>query len=168
MKLYQEEQQAKANRTLAASKAAIADKEMENGNPQKAVPLLREAVQASPKDAVLAYKLSLALDKTGDLEGEKGALEQVVKIDPDFALAQNQLGYLASRNGDAASAELHFREAVRAAPGYAQAWVSLAATLGMQSRYSEAQAALDAALRLDPTNEQALELRKELTAAQAQ
>ena len=55
-----------------------------------------------------------------------------MKVDPAFALAQNQLGYLASRSGDSAAAEEHFRMAVRAAPGYAQAWISLAATVGME------------------------------------
>jgi Flp pilus assembly protein TadD len=78
------------------------------------------------------------------------------------------LGYLASRAGDTASAEEHFRQAVRATPGYTQAWVSLAATLGIESRFPEAQEAIASALRLDPNNTEAQQLRKELTAAQAQ
>ena len=91
-----------------------------------------------------------------------------VKIDPGFALAQNQLGYLASKDGDPAGAEEHFRLAVRAAPGYTQAWISLAATLGMESRFPEAQDALATALKLEPENPEAKQLRKDLTAAQEQ
>ena len=90
------------------------------------------------------------------------------KLDPGFALAQNQLGYLASHSGDSASAEEHFRLAVQAAPGYTQAWISLAATLGMESRFPEAQEALASALKLEPDNAEALQLRKDLTAAQEQ
>jgi Flp pilus assembly protein TadD len=165
LELYQQEQQARQNRTLVATRSAAAANELASGDPKKAVALYREAVALSPKDAMLEYKLSVALDKTGDTEGERAALEQVVQLDPDFALAHNQLGYLASRSGDHASAEEHFRQAVRAAPAFLQAWVSLAATLGMESRFSEAQDAVGTALRIDPKNEEALHLREELTAA---
>jgi tetratricopeptide (TPR) repeat protein len=168
LKLYQQEEKAKADRTLAASKSAQAAKEIENGNPAKAAALYREALTAYPNDASLAYKLAIALDGAGDTEQERTVLEKAVQIDPDFALAQNQLGYLASRGGDTAAAEEHFRQAVRASPGYTQAWVSLAATLGMESRFSEAQEAIASALRLDPNNPEAQQLRKDLTAAQAQ
>jgi tetratricopeptide (TPR) repeat protein len=168
LKLYQQELQAQANDTLAASKAAQADKELANGDPQKAVALYHEAVEAEPKNAMLAFKLALALDRAGDTTAERSSLEKAIAIDPDFALAQNQMGYLDSQSGDSASAEEHFRRALRAAPGYTQAWVSLAATLGMESRFPEAQQALASALQLDPKNSQALQLRKDLEAAQAQ
>jgi tetratricopeptide (TPR) repeat protein len=168
LKLYQQEEKAKADRTLAASKSAQAAKEFESGDPAKAAALYREALAAYPKDASLAYKLAMALDRTGNIDEERTVLEQAVQIDPDFALAQNQLGYLASRGGDTASAEEHFRQAVRASPGYTQAWVSLAATLGMESRFPEAQEAVSSALRLDPDNAEAKQLRKDLAAAQAQ
>lgn len=97
--------------------------------------MYREAVDATPNDALLNFKLAMVLDRAGDTVAEKAALQQVIKIDPGFALAQNQIGYLASRDGDFAAAEEHFRLAVRAAPGFAEAWVNLAATLGVESRY---------------------------------
>lgn len=168
LKLYEQEAEAKSNRTLAASKAAQGDKELASGDPQKAVAFYSEALKAYSQDATLNYKLALALDRTGDMTAERSALEQAIKLDPKLAVAQNQLGYLLSQSGDAASAEEHFRLAVRAAPGYAQAWVSLAATLGMESRFPEAEEAVASALRLDPQNTQALQLRKDLAAAQAQ
>jgi tetratricopeptide (TPR) repeat protein len=168
LKLYQQLSQARANHTLAASKAAQGDKELATGNPQKAVAFYREAVAAEPKNLLVTFKLALALDKTGDVDGERVLLNQAIQVDPDFALAQNQLGYLDSQSGDSASAEEHFRRALHAAPGYTQAWISLAATLGMESRFPEAQRALASALQLDPQNTQALQLRKDLDAAQAQ
>jgi Flp pilus assembly protein TadD len=163
---YQQEMQANVRQTLANGKSAQAAEELAAGNAQKAVDLYREAVEAAPNDAVLVYKMALALDQTGDTAAERTALEQAVKMDPTLALAQNQLGYLASREGDSATAEQHFRLAVGAAPGYTEAWVSLAATLGMESRFSEAQQAVGTALQLDPHNEQALHLRQELIASQ--
>ena len=168
LKIYQEEFKKKADRTLAASKAAQGEKELAGGDPRKAVAFFREASQASPEDTFIAYKWSVALDGTGDTAAERTVLEQVIKLDPDFALAQNQLGYLSSRDGDSAAAEKYFREAVRAAPGYTQAWISLAATLGMQSRIPEARDAIAHALQLDPKNAEALQLNKDLSAAQSQ
>lgn len=168
LKLYQQLNQAKINRTLAASKSAEAAKEQAAGNLQKAVALYREASDATPDDAALAYKLALALDAAGDTAAERTALERTVKIDTQFALAQNQLGYLDSKEGDPAGAEEHFRLAVKAAPGYTQAWISLAATLAMESRLSDAQEAVATALQLEPANTEALQLRKDLNAAQGQ
>jgi Flp pilus assembly protein TadD len=168
LKIYEQEFKKASDHTLSVSKAAQGDKELAGGDPQKAAGLFREAWQASPEDPLLVYKLSVALDRTGDTAGERAALEQVIKLDPDFALAQNQLGYLSSRDGDSASAEKHFREAVRAAPAYTQAWISLAATLGMQSRIPEAREAITRALLLDPKNPEAIQLNKDLSAAQSQ
>jgi tetratricopeptide (TPR) repeat protein len=166
LKLYQKELQAQNDRTVAASKAAQGDKESAGGDPQKALAFYREAVAATPNNPVMTFKLALALDRAGAIEEETALLQHAVEVDPSFALAQNQLGYLASRNGDSAGAEEHFRMAVQAAPGYVQAWVSLAATLGMESRFTEAQKALASALQLDPQNAGALQLRKDLDAAQ--
>ncbi len=168
LKRYQEELKLKANRTLAAGKSAQAAQELATGDPQKAVALYREAVDAMPQNAMLSYKLALALDRTGDTAGETAALQKAVEIDPTFAVAQNQLGYIESRSGNAASAEEHFRLAVQAAPGYTQAWMSLAATLGMESRFPEAQEAVANALRIEPDNVEAQHLRQALTDAQAQ
>ena len=168
LKLYQAQIQANEKRSLAASKSAQAEKELASGDVKNAVADYRLAVDATPDDAQLTYKFALALDKSGDSAAERTALEQAVKLDPGFALAQNQLGYLDSKDGNAAGAEEHFRAAVKAAPGYTQAWISLAATLGMESRYSEAEEALTSALKLDPENADALALRKDLDAAQQQ
>jgi tetratricopeptide (TPR) repeat protein len=168
LKLYQQEQKAQADRTLAASKMAQADKELAEGDPKKAVALYRDAVAVMPESALLNYKLSVALDRVGDTAGEHAALEKAVQIDPDMAIAHRQLGYLAFSGGDFTTAEAQFREAVRAAPGYADAWVSLAATLGTESRYPEAQQAVQHALEIDPRNANAIDLQKELAKAAGQ
>jgi len=168
LRLYQQLNQAKINRTLAASKSAEAAKEQAAGNLQKAVALYREASDATPDDAALAFKLALALEATGDTAAERTVLERAVKVDPAFAQALDQLGYLDSKGGDTTAAEQHFRLAVQAAPGYTQAWISLAATLGMESRFSDAQEAVATALKLEPANTEALQLRKDLNTAQGQ
>jgi Flp pilus assembly protein TadD len=168
LKLYQQEQKATLNHTIAANKLAQADKELAQGDPKRAVELYRDAVAAVPTSALLNYKLSVALDRVGDTAGERDALQKAVQIDPQMAVAHHQLGYLASTSGDLATAEEQFREAVRAAPGYTEAWISLAATLGMESRFSEAQQAVQQALELDPHNTNAMDLQKDLANAARQ
>jgi len=66
-----------------------------------------------------------------------------------MAIAHNQIGYLAVRGGDAASAEKEFRNAVHASPAYTQAWINLAAALAMQSKISDALSLGDQAISLD-------------------
>ena len=161
-KVYQQEQEANAARTLAANKTAQADKELADGDAKKAVGLYRDAVAVLPDNALLNYKLSVALDRVGDTTSEREALQKAVQIDPGMAIAQRQLGYLAFNDGDFGTAEARFREAVRAAPAYTDAWISLAATLATESRYSEAEQAVQRALESDPHNPNALELQKEL------
>lgn len=168
LKLYQQEQKATLDRTIAANKMGQADKELAQGDPKKAVGLYRDAMAVVPTSALLNYKLSVALDRVGDTAGEREALQKAVQIDPGMAIAHHQLGYLASTSGDLATAEEQFREAVRAAPGYTDAWISLAATLGMESRYSEAQQAVQRALELDPHNTNAMDLQKDLANAARQ
>lgn len=168
LQLYTTAMSQASTRRVADLKAGAAEKELKTGDPQKAVALYREALEATPNDALLSYKLAMALDRVGDTAGERSALEHSIQIDPDMAIAQNQLGYLDSRSGDAAAAEKHFREAVRAAPAYTEAWINLAATLGMESKFPEAQQAIDSALKLEPTNSEALELRSDLSRSQSQ
>lgn len=167
MVLYQAAVQEKQATVLAGSKAAEAEVNLGKGDVQKAVALYREAFAATPKNALLGYKFAMALDKASDLDGEHAILEQVVALDPQIALAQNQLGYLDSRRGDNPGAEKHFIAAVTAAPGFTQAWISLAATLGMESKFPQAQQAVTNALRLDPDNQQARQLSHDLGTAQS-
>lgn len=168
MLLYQQAVKDKDNTTLAVSKAAEAAQALSKGDTQRAVQLYREAFDAAPKNALIGYRLSTALDQAGDTDGEQSVLEKVIAIDPSIALAQNQLGYLESRRGDYSAAEAHFRQAVSDAPAFTQAWISLAATLGMESKFPEAQQAVASALHLDPQNSEAQQLSHDLAAAQSQ
>jgi Flp pilus assembly protein TadD len=164
LRLYQQAIQTKTNREMAAGKSTDAEQALDKGDPQKAVALYREALEATPQDASLEYKLAVALDREGDEPAERAALEQAVQIDPNLAVAQNQLGYLFYKGGEYDAAEEHFRQAIRANPDFAQAWISLAATLATKSRFAEAQEAVAHALRLDPHNAEALQMKRELPA----
>ena len=165
---YQAEEKAQADRTLAASKMAQADKELAAGHGKEAAALYRDAVAVQPQNAMLNFKLSLALDRAGDRSGAMEVLKKTLQLDPKMAVAHYQLAHLASSTGDFMLAEEQYRDAVEVAPAYVDAWIGLAAILGTESRYPEAQNALESALQIDPKNANAIELQKELaTAAKA-
>ena len=164
LKIYSDRMALASQERVARLKEGQADKAFAAGQSAEGIAFLREAVEASPGNAMLHFKLAMVLDKSGDLEGEESELEKALQIDPRLALAENQLGYLASRAGDSTSAEEHFRKAVEASPAYTEAWVNLAATLGMESKLPEARQAVAEALKVDPENAVALQLQRDLEA----
>jgi Flp pilus assembly protein TadD len=168
LKLYQQQLKEKSDRYEAVMRAAEAANALKAGDKQKAAELYRKASALEPGDASLAYRLALVLADLGDVEGERSALEQAIKADPSLVLAQYQLGYLEFQAGDDPGAERQFRLVVQALPGNVQAWCSLASTLGRQSRFQEAQEALDHALKLEPDSPVALKIKRMLAAASAQ
>jgi Flp pilus assembly protein TadD len=164
--LYQQKLKQESDRTFAVSKAAEAAQAAKAGDNQKAADLYRQACAAQPNDAAMAYQLALVLDSIGDVEGERTALQRAIQANSHFVLAQYQLGYLDYHAGDNAGAERQFRLTVEEVPDNAQAWISLAAALGAESRIDEAQDAVARALKLDPNNAAAVNLSRQLAVGQ--
>jgi Flp pilus assembly protein TadD len=167
LNLYQQKLKEDDDQEQSVLKATEAAQAAKEGDNRKAADLYREASALEPQDAGLAYRLSVALGDLGDVPGQRAALEQVIKADPNSALAHYDLGYMDFRNGDNAAAEQHFRLVVKVAPDNAQAWLSLAATLATEGNTREAQDAVANALKIDPNNAGALDLSRKLAAAQA-
>jgi Flp pilus assembly protein TadD len=166
--LYQQKLKQESDRTFAVSKAAEAALAAKAGDNQKAADLYRQACAAQPNDPAMAYQLALVLDNLGEVTEERAALQQAIQANPHFVLAQYQLGYIDFQAGDNAGAEKQFRLTVEGVPDNVQAWISLAAALGAQSRFDEAQEAVAHALKLDPSNAAALGLSRKLAAGQNQ
>jgi Flp pilus assembly protein TadD len=165
---YRQLSEAQSERAQAAGKAQMGDQAMEAGDPQKAAALYREAIESNPGEALLEYKLAMALDKSNDKTGELAALDRAIRLNPNLPEAQNQLGYLTIRGGDAAKAEDYFRAAVRASPSYAAAWINLAAAFASEARWQDAKDAVAHALESEPDNVKAGQLQQAIVAAQGQ
>jgi tetratricopeptide (TPR) repeat protein len=150
--LYQQAQRAESHQTLAAARSDQGDLAGAAGNYGRAAADYRQALDLDPQEPLLAYKLAMALERTGDRAGERAALEQAVRSNPHMAAAQNQLGYLDSVGGSTDSAIDRFQLAVQADPGYTKAWMNLAAELCLESRWQDARAALAHVLELDPSS----------------
>jgi tetratricopeptide (TPR) repeat protein len=162
MQTYQRMKKDREAEMEASNSAIEGDKALEAGNIEEAVRHYREAEEGKPDNANYRYKLALALHRSGDAEGERTQLEAAVKLDPKLAAAQRDLGYLLSRCGDSGGAISHFKLAVEAAPEWVEAWINLAGQLAINGQYTDARAAVDTALRLDPGNAQARKLSDRL------
>jgi tetratricopeptide (TPR) repeat protein len=164
LKIYQAVLKQTSDNTLAMQKATQADEAAAKGDKAQAAALYREASDTLPKDAQIAYHWAMVLDGLEDYSTERIALERSVEDDPAFAEAHNQLGFVYSKLGETALAEVQFSQAVKTAPRYVSAWISLAASLAMQSKFPEARQAIESALKVDPENKDAQELKNSLPA----
>ncbi|HEY2860500.1 MAG TPA: tetratricopeptide repeat protein [Terracidiphilus sp.] len=163
IKKYGEIKQEGEARLEAVEAIAQGDQELEAGKFAEAETHYREAITSQPRNANYRFKLSVVFQRAGDTAKEKQSLMEAIQIDPKLPGAQNALGYLLSRNGDAPGSVEHFKAAVDAAPGWTEAWINLAAELAVTSRFAEARKAVARALELDPANAQAKELSDQLT-----
>lgn len=159
---YQEMKKADEARLEAAESVAQGDDALQAGKAAEAVSHYRDALTNQPNSANYHYKLALALERTGDSAGVRSELERALAINPALPGAQNALGYLLSRSGDAEAAVQHFRAATDAAPGWPEAWINLAAELAITGNFADARQAAARALELDPHNQQAKELSDQL------
>lgn len=159
---YQRLKKARTETVQAAGKAEEGDQAMAAGHAAQAASLYREALESDPDEPLLCYKLSKSLDKMKDFAGEKTELQRAIQLNPKLAEAQNQMGYLAAHEGDAAQAESYFRASVHASPSYVAAWINLAATLASESKWQDAKDALGHALEIDPDNPEARQLSQAL------
>jgi tetratricopeptide (TPR) repeat protein len=154
LKIYQQKMLAAARRDLSISRSSEAAQALKKGDAQKAAELYREAITADPENAMLQCNLALALDHTGDLPGERTALEKALALDPRIPEAENQLGILAAKSGELAAAEEHFRRALTITPHFAEASINLGALLGQQDKDREAEQQFRAALASNPRSVQ--------------
>lgn len=83
-------------------------------------------------------------------------------LQPDNAKALNVLGVALRALGRAGEAEIAYRRAVTAHPGFVDAWCNLANALVVLGRKDEGRAAYDEALKLQPSFEPALNARGQL------
>jgi Flp pilus assembly protein TadD len=166
--IYQKRLKEESDQAEAVSKATEAAVAVKSGDNQKAAGLYRAACAAQPQNAILAYRLAMVLGNEGDLDGERAALQRAVQSNPRYAQAQYQLGYMDFQAGNNTAAEREFRATVDALPDNAQAWISLAATLGAEAHLTEARAAIARARELQPENAAALALSQKLNEAQSQ
>ena len=132
------------------------------GRAREAVEQLEAACRIEPREAEYRYKLGLAWNELGDQKRTINALEEAVRLAPGHARALYNLGLAYHARGETESALQTLSRAEAAAPGdqgipYAQATI-----LAQLGRTTEARAAVERALRIQPNFPDATELLRQL------
>ncbi len=103
-----------------------------------------------PPGARMELRAAEKAQLSGDAEAARRHLERALKISPEFTDGLNNLGTMRFRAGAFTEATELFTRATVLDPAFYEAWVNLAASLTSLSRFDEAMAAVQNALRLRP------------------
>src|SRR5439155_15292805 len=83
------------------------------GRAGEAIPVLQNAVRASPEYAPAHFNLGVALNEAGQKEDALDEFDAAVKADPNYFEARAAMGLTLLETGRPSGAVTQFREAVR-------------------------------------------------------
>ena len=126
------------------------------GRPADALPHLRRGFDAGTNAKVAGYDLAVALEATGDPRGAAMVIERITPAPGDEADVWLQIGRLAASVKAPELAERFFRQGAALAPNVSAARLQYGLNLLVVNRIDEAARELDAAVRLDPRDPDAL------------
>ena len=121
----------------------------------EAAAALERAVTLNPRYVPARFRLALAYLRLDRYDRAERALQTVIEDEPRNVSAHHNLAAIAYSRGDFERAEKLERQAVAINPDYFEAWNTLGAIQVVTKRPSEAIAALNTAIRLNPTSGQA-------------
>jgi tetratricopeptide (TPR) repeat protein len=127
------------------------------GEYNEAVPLYEELLAANPRQPEALNNLGAALFKLGRYPEAEEILRRTVRMHPNFAGANSNLGnLLRCRGGHAAESEIWLRCAIKLNPKLLDARNNLGLTLAFLGRLTEAKAQFKKVLKIAPQNADAL------------
>ena len=124
---------------------AIADADRQ---PEERQRIVEAYVETHPKDPFALWFYANQAWYKQDLEAAEKRYRRLLKVDPNWVLAQNRLGYIAMAQGRFAEAEDQFGTYKYIAPDQANPHDSLGELLTLLGRYDEAEQQLEAALAI--------------------
>jgi len=125
----------------------------ESGQPQRAIELLEQMTGDDPDALIGLGNAYLAAGKTREA---LAAFDRLLTIDPNHALAHENIGVTHLRGGNIPAAEAALRRAVSLDAGLSGAWTALGVLLSTTGRHEEALKAWQQALTADPQSLDAL------------
>jgi tetratricopeptide (TPR) repeat protein len=119
-------------------------------DPAAAARVIAAHIAAFPNDSYALFRRCTDLWEQPDWEAAERCNRELLRVDPNWVLAYNYLGYIAMARGRFAEAEKSFLAYRYIAPDQANPRDSLGELYTLLGRYDEAAAELDEALRLRP------------------
>jgi len=142
----------------------LAQLDRARGRPDSEIEHPRAAVAASPKEAAARYVLGNALASARRLDEAEAQYREALRLHPDYAGAEENLGVLYKRRGDLRSALSHFRKAHALDPDLSPAACDLAGALATLDQGQEALDLLSAYRRRHPEDRVAADLDRAIRA----
>jgi type II secretory pathway predicted ATPase ExeA/cytochrome c-type biogenesis protein CcmH/NrfG len=125
-------------------------------SPRESETMLREATARDPENKAAHFILGRLYTRSKDYPRAIQAYTAAVDLDPDFADARFNLGFIYASTGIYADAEKMFAEVVRTAPPYLdKALFNLAMVQHKTGKHAESRVNLEKALAVNPDNRKA-------------
>jgi tetratricopeptide (TPR) repeat protein len=121
--------------------AALGQSYFMAGKVDKAIEQFKKLLEIDHSARSLAF-LGLSYRNLGRFDEAKGYFEQGLKLDPRCVSCLYNMGYIAERQGDAATAEKHFQDSLRLKPDLADALLELANMRMAAKHYDAAEVLL--------------------------
>ncbi len=122
----------------------------DEGDPNKAINLLKKFLSLNPNFPIAYYDLAIAYRNIGEVDNAIKEYEKALKLNPNFPEALSNLGGQYFRQGDLEKAVTRFKQAIAVYPNFIQALSNLGAVLNKQNKAKEALPYLQKAINLDP------------------
>jgi peptidoglycan/xylan/chitin deacetylase (PgdA/CDA1 family)/uncharacterized caspase-like protein len=149
----------------AAASDGVVVKDLQ-GKDQKIAPPTATPM-SERQQARLLNDRGMQLFKEKNYAAARDQFAQSLKLQPDFALAANNLGFVYYRTNDDAQAIKYFEAALKIDPSRAVAYVNLGDALQRQGQADKARQAFSTYLQLAPTGSLANYAKQQLGAASA-
>jgi len=133
---------------------------LELGRHESAIAHFRTSAKLKPQSAAAHYNLGTALTLARRLDEAAGEYRAALGIDPAYANAHNNLGNVLIAEGKVDEAIVEFREVARLQPDSPAGLKNLAAAYAMAGQFERAVDTAEAALRLNPAETLAGEIRR--------
>jgi tetratricopeptide (TPR) repeat protein len=124
-------------------------------DPSEAIPFFETYVRLTPDDPRGRFALGAARFLSNQLEAARDDLEVAARAPQTATGAHYYLARIARQLDDGATARREIDRALAANPKYADAWAELGLLQTRAGQYTDAEAALNKALALDPDNYEA-------------
>ena len=128
--------------------AVLGQAYLEVGKPEKAIPILQQALERDPALTRTRYNLAQALEMTHNLEAARGQYDETLRLQPQFPEAEYAWANLLRNTGDRSAAIDHYKTALRLRPNFPEAQGNMGVLAGDSG-------AVEDALKIDPNLEDA-------------